>query len=48
MSFHKETYNSWERNLHILKPEKTFITSVSESDELFINNKIILEKKEIF
>ena len=41
MSFHKETYNSWERNLHILKPEKTFITSVSESDELFINNKII-------
>ena len=39
--FHKEAYNSWERNLHLLNPEKMFITSVSESDELFINNKII-------
>ena len=39
--FHKEAYDSWERNLHLLNPEKMFITSVSDSDELFINNKII-------
>ena len=39
--FHKEAYDSWERNLHLVSPEKMFITSVSESDELFINNKII-------
>ena len=39
--FHKEAYNSWERNLYLLNPEKMFITSVSDSDELFINNKII-------
>ena len=39
--FHNEAYDSWERNLHLLNPEKMFITSVSESDELLINNKII-------
>ncbi len=40
-NFHKEAYSSWERNLHLLKPEKIFITSVSEFDELFINNKLV-------
>ena len=39
--FHKEAYDSWERNLHLLNPEKMLITSVRDSDELFINNKII-------
>ena len=39
--FHKEAYYSWQFNLHLLNPEKMFITSVSDSDELFINNKII-------
>lgn len=44
MSFHKEAYNSWERKFHLLGPEKIFITSISESDELLINNKIICKK----
>ena len=39
--FHREAYNSWERNLHLLKPEKIFITSVNASDSLIINNKIV-------
>ena len=37
--FHKEAYDSWGRNLHLLNPEKMFITSVNDTDELLINNK---------
>lgn len=39
--FHKEAYDSWERNLYLLHPEKMSITSVSESDDLMINNRKI-------
>ena len=38
--FHNEAYKSWERNLHILKPEKIFFTKVDASGDLLINNDI--------
>lgn len=38
--FHNEAYKSWERNLHILKPEKIFFTKVAPSGDLLINNNI--------
>ena len=38
--FHKEAYNSWERSLHTLHPEKIFFTTVTNSGDLSINNHI--------
>ena len=38
--FHKEAYNSWERNLHILQPEKILFTTISTSGHLIINNEV--------
>ena len=38
--FHKEAYNSWERNLHILQPEKILFTTISASGHLTINNQV--------
>ena len=38
--FHNEAYKAWERNLHILKPEKIFFTKVNSSGDLLINNDI--------
>ena len=38
--FHKEAYNSWERNLHILQPEKILFTMISASGHLTINNEV--------
>ena len=39
--FHKAAYNSWERNLHALQPEKIFFTKVNTSGDLLTNNIII-------
>ena len=36
--FHKEVHKSWERNLHILKPEKIQFTSLSKNGDIMINN----------
>ena len=52
--FHTEVYKSWERNIHLLKPEKILFTSVNTSGHLLINNtiacsdweqKVFLEKR---
>jgi len=38
--FHKEVYKSWERKMHILKPESIFFTKVDDAGNLLINNEI--------
>ena len=38
--FHNQAYNAWERNLHILKPERILFTKVDSSGDLLINNNI--------
>ncbi|MDA7436299.1 hypothetical protein N8654_01290 [Synechococcus sp. AH-601-B19] len=38
--FHKEAYNSWERNLYLLHPEKILFTTISASGHLTINNEV--------
>lgn len=38
--FHNQAYKAWERNLHILKPERIFFTKVDSSGDLLINNNI--------
>ena len=38
--FHKEAYNSWERNLYFLHPEKILFTTISASGDLTINNAV--------
>ena len=39
--FHKEAYNSWERNLYLLQPEKILFTTVNASGHLTINNEVV-------
>ena len=38
--FNKEAYKSWERNIHILKPEDIYFAKASENEDLLINNEI--------
>ena len=38
--FHKEVHKSWERNIHILRPERIYFTKVDEAGDLLINNEI--------
>ena len=38
--FRKEVHKSWERNIHILRPERIYLTKVDEAVDLLINNEI--------
>ena len=41
---HQAMYASWNRNIHILKPEKILYTKVDRSGSLFVNNQCISEQ----
>ena len=38
---HQAMYASWNRNIHILKPEKILFTKVDSGGSLFVNNQCI-------
>ena len=38
---HKAMYEAWENNLHLLKPEQQFITTVNSDGDLMSNNQCI-------
>ena len=41
---HNAIYNSWERNIYLLKPEKIFHTFVSDPGDLLMNNQCICKE----
>ena len=41
---HQAMYTSWNRNIHILKPEKILFTKADNSGSLFANNQCISEQ----
>ena len=41
---HQAMYASWNRNIHILKPEKILYTKVDSNGSLFVNNQCISEQ----
>ena len=41
---HQTMYASWNRNIHILKPEKIFFTRVDNGGSLFVNNQCLSEQ----
>ena len=41
---HDAIYNSWERNIYLLKPERIFHTLVSDLGDLLTNNQCICKE----